>query len=62
MSKLERLVALVREWDRGFYCIRVGTALGADKAQNMATFMPEYEHREWSLEIKGELKPMERPN
>lgn len=61
MSKLERLVVLVREWDH--YCIRVDTALDGDKAQNMATFMPKYdEHREWSLEIKGEFKPMERPN
>lgn len=46
MSKLGILVALVREWDRGFYCVRVGTALDADKAQNMATSMLESEHRE----------------
>lgn len=49
-------MGLVKEWDRGFYCVRVGTILDADKAQNMVVVMAENEHREWSLEMKGEFK------
>lgn len=55
-------MGLVREWDRGFYCIRVGTVLDADKAQDIAMVEPGDEHGGWSLKIKGEFSSVESPN
>ena len=57
-----RLVGLLREWDHGFYIIRVGTVLDNDKAQNITLVVAEDEHRQWSLERKGEFIAVEGPN
>lgn len=51
-------MGLVRELDHEFYCIRVGTVLDDEKAQNMATVVVEDEYRGWSLEMKGKFIPV----
>lgn len=55
-------MGLLREWDHGFYIIRVGTVLDNDKAQNITLVVAEDEHRQWSLERKGEFIAVEGPN